>query len=46
MSTNSIFFIGAATILIRYAGFPALTDLNFIHIHAKVDLGYGLSGIR
>ena len=46
MSTNSIFFIGTATILIHYVGFTALTDPSFIHIHAKVDLGYGLAGIR
>jgi hypothetical protein len=43
MSTGSIFFIGTATVLIRYAGFTVLTDPNFIHMHEKVDLGYGLS---
>jgi L-ascorbate metabolism protein UlaG (beta-lactamase superfamily) len=46
MSTGSIFFIGTATVLIRYAGFTVLTDPNFIHMHEKVDLGYGLSATR
>jgi hypothetical protein len=41
MSTGSIFFIGTATALIRYAGFTVLTDPNFIHMHEKVDLGHG-----
>ena len=31
MSTGSIFFIGTATVLIRYAGLTVLTDPNFIH---------------
>jgi L-ascorbate metabolism protein UlaG (beta-lactamase superfamily) len=46
MSTGSIFFIGTATVLIRYAGFTVLTDPNFIHRHEQVDLGYGLSATR
>ena len=46
MSTGSTFFIGTATVLIRYAGFTVLTDPNFIHMHEKVDLGYGLSATR
>ena len=46
MTTGSIFFIGTATVLIRYAGFTVLTYPNFIHIHDKVDLGYGLSATR
>lgn len=46
MSTGSIFFIGTATVLIRYAGFIVLTDPNFIHRHEQVDLGYGLSATR
>lgn len=45
-TTGSIFFIGNATVLIRYAGFTVLTDPNFIHMHEKVDLGYGLSATR
>jgi L-ascorbate metabolism protein UlaG (beta-lactamase superfamily) len=46
MSRGSIFFIGTATVLIRYAGFTVLTDPNFIHMHEKVDLGYGLAATR
>jgi glyoxylase-like metal-dependent hydrolase (beta-lactamase superfamily II) len=46
LSTGSIFFIGTATVLIRYAEFAILTDPNFIHKHEQVDLGYGLSATR
>jgi L-ascorbate metabolism protein UlaG (beta-lactamase superfamily) len=46
LSIGSIFFVGTATVLIRYAGFAVLTDPNFIHMHEKVDLGYGLSATR
>jgi L-ascorbate metabolism protein UlaG (beta-lactamase superfamily) len=46
LSTGSIFFIGTATVLIRYAGFAILTDPNFIHMHEQVDLGYGVSATR
>jgi L-ascorbate metabolism protein UlaG (beta-lactamase superfamily) len=46
MSIGSIFFIGTATVLIRYAGLTILTDPNFIHRHEQVDLGYGLSATR
>ncbi|MDQ4074304.1 MAG: MBL fold metallo-hydrolase [Thermoproteota archaeon] len=43
---GSLFFIGNATLLIRYAGFTILTDPTFIHMHQKVDLGYGLKAKR
>jgi L-ascorbate metabolism protein UlaG (beta-lactamase superfamily) len=46
LATGSIFFIGTATVLIRYAGFTILTDPNFIHMHEQVDLGNGLSATR
>ena len=46
LDTGSIFFIGNATVLIRYAGFTILTDPTFIHMHEKVHLGYGLSTTR
>jgi L-ascorbate metabolism protein UlaG (beta-lactamase superfamily) len=46
LRTGSVVFIGAATVLIRYAGFTILTDPNFIHMHEQVDLGYGLSATR
>lgn len=43
---GSVFFIGTATTLIRYAGFTILTDPNFLHRHEKVHLGYGLHATR
>src|ERR1051325_4836126 len=43
---GSIFFVGNATVLIRYAGFTILTDPNFIHMHEQVPLGYGLHATR
>lgn len=45
-TTGSIFFIGNATVLIRYAGFTILTDPTFIHKHGEVPLGYGLTTKR
>ncbi len=45
-NTGSILFIGNATVLIRFAGFTILTDPTFIHMHEKVDLGYGLKTTR
>ena len=46
MTDGSVYFIGTATVLIRYAGFTVLTDPNFIHMHEQVDLGNGLSATR
>jgi hypothetical protein len=46
LSTGAIFFIGTATVRIRSGGFTVMTDPNFIRMHEKVDLGYGLSAIR
>jgi L-ascorbate metabolism protein UlaG (beta-lactamase superfamily) len=46
LSTGSIFFIGNATVLLRYAGFTILTDPTFIHMHEQVPLGYGLHTTR
>lgn len=43
---GSIFFIGNATVLIRWAGFTFLTDPTFIHMHEKVHLGPGLYSER
>jgi L-ascorbate metabolism protein UlaG (beta-lactamase superfamily) len=43
---GSVFFIGTATTLIRYAGFTILTDPNFLHRHEQVHLGYGLHATR
>ena len=46
VATGSIFFIGNATVLIRYAGFTILTDPTFVHMHEQVPLGYGLHATR
>ena len=43
---GSIFFIGTATMLIRYAGFTILTDPNFLHQGDHVHLGGGLTSTR
>ena len=44
--SGSIFFVGNATLLIRYAGFTILTDPNFLHAGDHVHLGYGLISVR
>ena len=44
--SGSTFFVGNATVLIRYAGFTILTDPNFLHAGEHVHLGYGLSSKR
>jgi L-ascorbate metabolism protein UlaG (beta-lactamase superfamily) len=44
--SGSIYFIGTATILIRYAGFTILTDPNFLHRGEYAYLGYGLRSRR
>lgn len=46
LTKGSIFFIGNATVLIRWAGFTFLTDPTFIHMHEKVHLGPGLYSER
>jgi L-ascorbate metabolism protein UlaG (beta-lactamase superfamily) len=43
---GSIFFVGTATVVIRYAGFTILTDPNFLHSGDHVHLGYGLTSKR
>lgn len=45
-AAGSIFFIGNATVLIRYGGFTILTDPTFIHMHERVSIGYGLHATR
>ena len=44
--SGSIYFVGNATVLIRYAGFTILTDPNFLHAGDHVHLGYGLTSTR
>ncbi|MBX6315647.1 MAG: MBL fold metallo-hydrolase [Isosphaeraceae bacterium] len=46
LSTGSIFFVGTATVILRYAGFTILTDPNFLHRGDHVHLGYGLTSRR
>lgn len=43
---GSIFFVGTATVVLRYAGFTILTDPNFLHAGDHVHLGYGLTSER
>jgi L-ascorbate metabolism protein UlaG (beta-lactamase superfamily) len=43
---GSIFFVGTATVIIRFAGFTILTDPNFLHAGDHVHLGYGLTSER
>jgi L-ascorbate metabolism protein UlaG (beta-lactamase superfamily) len=44
--SGSIFFVGTATVILRYAGFTILTDPNFLHAGDHVHLGYGLTSER
>jgi L-ascorbate metabolism protein UlaG (beta-lactamase superfamily) len=46
LTGGTIFFIGTATVLLRFAGFTILTDPNFLHSGEKVRLGYGLRSTR
>jgi L-ascorbate metabolism protein UlaG (beta-lactamase superfamily) len=43
---GSVFFVGTATVIIRYGGFTILTDPNFLHAGDHVHLGYGLRSLR
>ena len=43
---GSIYFVGTATVIIRFAGFTILTDPNFLHAGDHVHLGYGLTSER
>jgi L-ascorbate metabolism protein UlaG (beta-lactamase superfamily) len=43
---GSIFFVGTATVILRYADFTILTDPNFLHAGRHVHLGYGLTAER
>lgn len=43
---GSIFFVGTATVIIRYAGFTIVTDPNFLHSGDHVHLGYGITAER
>src|SRR5260221_14022063 len=43
---GSLFFIGTATALLKYAGFTILTDPNFLHQGDRVHLGYAARARR
>src|SRR6187549_1042600 len=45
-SNGSIFFVGTAMVIIRFAGFTILIDPNFLHAGDHVHLGYGLTSER
>ena len=45
-TTGSVFFIGNATVLLRFGGFTILTDPTFIHMHEEVSIGYGMHARR
>lgn len=46
MTQGTVFFIGTATVLLRYGGFTILTDPNFLHQGESVHLGYGVKSER
>jgi L-ascorbate metabolism protein UlaG (beta-lactamase superfamily) len=46
LDRGSVFFVGTATVILRYAGFTILTDPNFLHAGDHVHLGYGLFSRR
>ena len=41
---GSIYFVGTATVIIRYAGFTILTDPNFLHAGLPVHTAQKLAG--
>jgi L-ascorbate metabolism protein UlaG (beta-lactamase superfamily) len=43
---GSLFFVGNATVILRYAGFTILTDPNFLHRGDHVHLGHGMTAAR
>jgi L-ascorbate metabolism protein UlaG (beta-lactamase superfamily) len=45
-ANGSVFFVGTATVILRYAGFTILTDPNFLHAGDHAHLGYGLRAER
>jgi L-ascorbate metabolism protein UlaG (beta-lactamase superfamily) len=43
---GSIFFVGTATTIVRFAGFTILTDPNFLHAGDHAHIGYGMTTER
>lgn len=46
LTRGSVFFVGTATVILRFGGFTILTDPNFLHAGDHVHLGYGLTSER
>jgi L-ascorbate metabolism protein UlaG (beta-lactamase superfamily) len=46
VDSGSLYFVGNATTILRYAGYTVLTDPSFTAKGARVALGYGLSTER
>jgi L-ascorbate metabolism protein UlaG (beta-lactamase superfamily) len=46
LGSGSIYFVGNATVILRYGGITVLTDPNFLHKGDHVHLGYGLKSRR
>lgn len=46
LANGSLFFVGTATVIVRYAGVTILTDPNFLHSGDHVHLGYGITSER
>ncbi len=46
LESGSVYFVGTATVILRYAGFTILTDPNFLHKGDHAHLGYGLKSPR
>jgi len=44
--SGSVFFVGTATVIIKYGGFTILTDPNFLHAGDHVHLGMGVTAKR
>ncbi len=43
---GSVYFVGTATVILRYAGFTILTDPNFLHRGQRAYVGMGLTTRR
>jgi L-ascorbate metabolism protein UlaG (beta-lactamase superfamily) len=43
---GSVFFVGNATVILRYAGFTILIDPNFLHRGDPIHLGHGMTATR
>lgn len=46
LESGSLFFIGTATVILRYGGFTILTDPNFLHQGDHIHLHYAIRSKR